>query len=64
MQNALDYALQEGLTKGIAEGLELDKIEVVQGMLAKGFDWQTIQDITHLNQTGFELLKAKHGMGQ
>jgi len=68
MQNALDYATQDGLAKGltkgleqgIAEGLELDKIEVVQGMVANGLDWNLIEKITHLNQADFETLKAKH----
>ncbi len=39
---------------------ELEKIKVIQGMLAKGFDWQTIQDITQLDQAGYEALQAKH----
>jgi len=53
--------IEQGIEQGIAEGLEMERIEVVQGMLAKGFDWQTISDITHLNQTGFEALRTKHG---
>jgi len=55
--------VEQGIDQGIIEGLELEKIEVIQGMLAKGCDWQFIQDITHLNPTSFEELQAKHGKG-
>ncbi len=51
---------QKGIDQGMEQGLELEKLEVIQGMLAKGFDWQTIQDITHLDQAGYETLQAKH----
>jgi len=52
--------IERGVEQGIVEGLELNQIEVVQGMLAKNFDWQTIQDITHLDQTAFKALQIKH----
>lgn len=51
---------QKGIDQGMEQGLELEKLEVIQGMLAKGFDWQTIQDITHLDQAGYKALQAKH----
>jgi hypothetical protein len=59
MQNALDYAVREGFI----EGLEQDKIEVVQGMLANGLDWNLIDKITHLCKADFEVLKTKHSKG-
>jgi len=52
--------IAEGISQGITEGLERDKIEVIEGMLAKGCDWSFIQDITHLDQQGFENLKSKY----
>ena len=56
--------VEQGIEQGIIEGLELKQIEVIQGMLAKGCDWQFIQDITHLNPSSFEVLRAKHGKGR
>ena len=55
--------VEQGIEQGIAEGLELKQIDVVHGMLAKGCDWDFIQDITQLNPTSFEALQAKHGKG-
>jgi len=52
--------LEQGLEQGIEQGKELDKIETTQGMLAKGYDWTTITDITHLDQPAYEALRTKH----
>jgi len=60
LTEGMEKGLSQGLSQGIIEGLERNQIEVIQGMLAKGFDWQTIQDITHLDQSGFEALKVKY----
>ena len=60
MKNALDYAIATGEARGFERGLELDKIDVIQGMLAKGCEWSFIEDITHLNQSGYEALRVKH----
>ena len=51
---------QKGREEGIQQGLELEKIEVATGMLESGLPWATIQKIIHLDQTGYEVLKAKH----
>lgn len=54
--------LQEGIEQGIEQGqkrLELEKVAMIQGMLANGLDWTLIQNITHLDQTGFEALQEK-----
>ncbi|HSQ43194.1 MAG TPA: PD-(D/E)XK nuclease family transposase [Fibrobacteraceae bacterium] len=60
-QKGFEEGISQGISQGITEGLEAKQIDVVAGMLAKGFDWQTIQDITHLDQAGYEELKEKHG---
>ena len=50
-----------GEERGIERGLALDKIDVIQGLLKKGFDWSLIFDVTHVDQAGFEELKSKFG---
>jgi predicted transposase/invertase (TIGR01784 family) len=50
----------KGDARGFERGLELDKIDVIQGMLAKGCEWSFIKDITHLDQAGYEALRLKH----
>jgi hypothetical protein len=52
--------LEEGEAIGLEKGLELEKIEVIQGMLAKNFDWQIIEDITHINEAAYQALKSKY----
>ena len=60
MKNALDFAIQDGIEQGFA----LEKIEVIEGMRAKGFDWALILDIAHVDEAGFAELKRKfHGKG-
>jgi|GEM_PF-4715625 len=64
MKNALDYAIATGEARGevigLERGLELEKIDVIQRMLANGLDWKLIQNITHLDQAGYEALRVKH----
>ncbi len=50
---------QKGIERGIERGLALDKLEVVEAMLANGMDWEIIQRITHLDAGGYEALKGK-----
>lgn len=50
-----------GEERGIGKGIALQKIATVQGMLAKGRSWDLIQDVTQLDQAGFEALKKKFG---
>ena len=52
---------QKGIDEGLEQGLELDKLNVIDAMLSKGCDWTFIESITHLDQAGYEALKAKHG---
>ena len=60
-ESAFARELREERQKGLEQGLELEKLDVISGMLAKGFDWGTIEAIAHLDQTGYEALIAKHG---
>ena len=60
-QKGIDKGLELGIEQGIERGLELDKLDVIVGMLAKGCDWSFIESITHLDQAGYEALKIKHG---
>ena len=52
--------LREEHQKGIDQGLELEKLEVIQNLLAKSMDWAFIESVTHLDQAGYEALQAKH----
>ena len=65
-QSAFARELREEHRKGLQKGIEqerkrldLEKVAMVQGMLAKGCDWRFIRDITHLDQAGFEALQEK-----
>ena len=60
LSQGIEQGLSQGIEQGIEKGLALDKIEVIENMLAKGFAWNLIQDITHLDPDGFEALKAKY----
>jgi len=51
---------EKGITQGITEGQELQQIETIQAMLTNGLDWSLIKTITHLDQSAYETLKAKH----
>ena len=57
----LREAKAQGIALGLQEGLERKSLEDVERMLENGFSWQVIQDITHLDQAGFEALKTKYG---
>jgi len=59
LEQGLSQGLSQGISQGIEQGLALDKIQVVESMLARGWDWGIIQDITQLDQSGFEALKLK-----
>lgn len=52
--------IEQGIEQGIERGLTLEKIEVIQNLLAKGLDWNFIQSVTHIDQAGFEALFQKH----
>jgi len=55
-----DLADAKGMERGMERGMELEKLDVIRNLLAKGCDWAFIESITHLNQTGYEALKAKY----
>ena len=50
----------EGLEQGLQRGLDLEKIAIIQGMLVKGYGWNVIEDITHLDEAAFCALKEKY----
>ena len=64
MKYALEYqwqkGIEEGIEKGFERGLYLEKMNIIESMLAKGCDWQFIQDITHLGSADFAELKQKY----
>ncbi len=60
-ESAFARELREEHQKGIDEGLEHKELDAIAGMLSKGCDWTFIESITHLDQAGYEALKAKHG---
>ena len=45
-EGMLIAAREDGHAEGLSEGVETNKIEVIQNMLNKKFDYQTISDIT------------------
>lgn len=49
----------KGKTEGLEQGIALNKIAIVQALLADGCDWKLIQNATQLDQAGFEDLKKK-----
>ena len=60
-QKGIDEGLEKGVEQGIEKGLELDKLDVIAGMLENGLEWVIIQKITHLDQAGYKALKIKQG---
>jgi len=42
------------------EGRDSNRIELVQGLLSKGYDWAFIQDITQIDRASFDLLLKKY----
>jgi len=53
----------EGRAEGQVEGIELGQqqntIATIQNLLTKGCDWAFIKEITHLDQAGYEDMRAK-----
>lgn len=50
----------KGVKIGLQRGLDLEKIAIIQGMLVKGYGWNVIEDITHLDEAAFCALKEKY----
>jgi len=55
-----DLADAKGMARSMERGMELDKMDVIQNLLAKDCDWAFIESITHVNQSGYEALKTKY----
>jgi hypothetical protein len=58
-EQGIERGIEQGVDIGLQRGLDLEKIEVIQKMLAKNYDWISIQEITQVDQTGFDALLAK-----
>jgi len=58
MQNALDYAIEEGKAFGVAEGELLGTTKLVETMLRNGGDWKLISQLTGFTQESFERMRA------
>jgi len=56
----LREAKAAGLSEGISQGIEQAKLCDIEKMLAKGFDWSLIQDITSISSAEYETLLAKY----
>ena len=61
MEQGLELGIERGIEQGIEQGLELEKLQIIGGMLENGLEWAIIQKITHLDQAGYKALKIKHG---
>lgn len=57
MEESFQLGEAKGIEQGIERGLELEKIDVIQNLLAKGLDWDLIKSVTHLYAVGFEALR-------
>jgi len=51
--------LEEGRAEGRAEGEQRSKVEVIEGLLRVGVDWQVIEAGTGINEAQFQLLKQQ-----
>jgi hypothetical protein len=60
IQVGIERGIEQGVDIGLQRGLDLEKIEVIGKMLAKNYDWSSIQEITQVDQAGFEALQAKY----
>ena len=67
MQNALDYAIEEGKAFGMAEGRAEGRTEgrtegqteLVETMLRNGGDWKVIFQLTGFTQESFERMRSQ-----
>lgn len=56
-KKALEKGLKEGVERGLQQGLQQEKRQIAKKMLAKGYDVQTIQELTELPVEEIEKLK-------
>ena len=47
-QGALDYAYQQGTEQGMQQGVQKKALEMAQKMLAKGYDWAEVAELSGL----------------
>jgi len=60
INEGLSQGIEQGIEQGLERGLAIEKISVVEGMLAKGCDWNFIRDITGLDDKTYHALKMKY----
>ncbi|MED0656903.1 Rpn family recombination-promoting nuclease/putative transposase [Anoxybacillus ayderensis] len=56
-KKALEKGLKEGVERGLQQGLQQEKRQIAKKMLAKGYDVQTIHELTELSLEEIEMLK-------
>ena len=56
-KKALEKGLREGVEQGLQQGLQLEKRHIAKKMLEKGYDIQTIHELTELSVEEIERLK-------
>ncbi|EPZ37888.1 transposase [Anoxybacillus ayderensis] len=56
-KKALEKGLKEGVERGLQQGLQQEKRQIAKKMLAKGYDVQTIHELTELSVEEIERLK-------
>ncbi len=50
LEKVIEQGLKQGIEKGIDEGIKKGKLAIAQSMLEKGFDVNTIKEITGLSE--------------
>ncbi|EMT45808.1 transposase [Anoxybacillus flavithermus AK1] len=56
-KKALEKGLREGVERGLQQGLQLEERHIAKKMLEKGYDIQTIHELTELSVEEIEMLK-------
>jgi len=49
MPEIIDRWIQEGMEKGLQQGIRESKLEIARKLLDRGYDWESITEITGLN---------------
>ncbi|EMT46444.1 hypothetical protein [Anoxybacillus flavithermus] len=57
LEKGLREGVERGLQQGLQQGLQLEKRHIAKKMLEKGYDIQTIHELTELSVEEIERLK-------
>ncbi len=60
IEQGILQGIEKGILQGIERGIEMTKFEVVSKLYAKGFDWESISELTGITQEKFEAYIARH----